>query len=209
MHYTRHRLAAALLAFVLLAIPGMVHGETAAQVMRRASALMERAKGVRADFTLTSGGRSVKGTVKSSAAGFSVVTAGYSSWYDGRNMWTYNPSTAETTLVVPTREELREVNPLLMVGGYEHDFTASFVKGSGSGAYSILLTPKNAKTGLKSVTVVLNKSTYRPTSITVTPKSGAATKVTVNSLSTDAVFSKGDFTYPAKKYPKAELIDLR
>ena len=209
MHNIRHRWGVILLTLFLLAVPSMMRGETAAQVMRRAAALMERAKGVRAEFTLTSGGRSAKGTLKSSAAGFSVVTGGYSSWYDGKNMWTYNPSTLETTLVVPTREELREVNPLMMVAGYEKDFTASYAKGGATGVYNILLTPKSNKTGLKSVTVTLDKHTYRPTSITVTPKSGAVSKVTVTTLATDVAFSKSDFTYPAKRYPKAEVIDLR
>ncbi len=194
----------------LLLVPLRASGaETAAQVMRRASALLDRATGVSADFSLTSGGRTVKGSLKSSAAGFAIVTNGYSAWYDGRNLWTYNPSTVETTLVNPTAAELREVNPIMMVAGYEKDFTASYSKTPAAGCYGVVLTPKNAKTGLKSVVVQLDKRTYIPKTITVNPRSGASTVVAISSLRTDSRFQKSDFTYPSKKYPKAELIDLR
>lgn len=183
--------------------------ETPGQVMKRASALIERASGVEAGFTMTSGGKTLKGTLKSSAAGFVLSTPGYSSWYDGKNLWTYNATSRETTLTIPTGEELREANPMMMVSGYEGIFTPAFAKKQTAGTRTLVLMPKSKKTGLKNVVVVLDSKTYRPKRITVTPSSGSATTVTLTSLRTDVKFPKSTFTYPKSKYPKVEIIDLR
>ncbi len=183
--------------------------ETAGQVMKRAAALIERSSGIESTFTMTSGGKSVKGSLKSSAAGFVLTTPGYSSWYDGRNLWTYSESAKETTLTHPTSEELREANPMMMVSGYEGVFTPAFAKKQTAGTRTLVLVPKSRKSGLKNVVVVIDSKTYRPSRITVTPSSGASTTVSITSLKTDSKIPKSAFTYPKAKYPKAEVIDLR
>lgn len=210
--YILYRLpVSVLLATVLLLATavGASAAETPGQVMKRASALIERASGIEAGFTMTSGGKTLKGTLKSSAAGFVLSTPGYSSWYDGKNLWTYNASSRETTLTVPTGEELREANPMMMVSGYEGVFTPAFAKKQSAGTRTLVLVPKSRKTGLKNVVVVLDSKTYRPKRITVTPSSGTASSVTITSLKTDVKFPKSTFTYPKTKYPKVEIIDLR
>lgn len=199
----------AVIALVTFCACGVSAAETAAQVMKRAAALMERASGIKATFNLVSAGRTVRGTLKSSAAGFALSTPGYSTWYDGRTMWTYSASSQETTVTVPTAEELREANPLLMVSQYASGFTPAFASRQQTGTHTVVLSPKSQSNSIKSVTVVLNKSNYRPVSVTVVPRSGNTLKVDVTSLVTDASFSKKDFIYPAKSYPKAEIVDLR
>ncbi|MDE7159511.1 MAG: outer-membrane lipoprotein carrier protein LolA [Muribaculaceae bacterium] len=181
----------------------------APQIMKRASALMDRASGIDATFTMTTGGRSVKGSLKSSAAGFVLTTPSYTSWYDGRNLWTYNASARETTLTLPSKEELCEANPMMMVSGYANAFTAAFAKKQTAGTHTIVLLPKSRKSGLKNVVLVIDSRTYKPTRITVNPASGASVSVAIHSLRTDAKFSKSSFTYPKSKYPKVEVIDLR
>ena len=85
--------------------------ETAQSVLAKASAKVTGTKGMSCAFTLSASGRSVKGTLKSSGKKFALITPVSSSWFDGRNMWTYNPSSAETTLVNPTADEIAETNP--------------------------------------------------------------------------------------------------
>lgn len=207
----RHlRLLLLFTAIAAILIPSAASaGETASQVMKRAAALLQRASGIQASFAMTSGGRTVNGTLRSSSAGFALETPTYSTWYDGKDMWTYNASSRETTLMAPSQAELREANPMLMISGYDKAFSASFARNQGKGTYTVVLTPRQKSTGVKRVVVVIGKGNYRPKQISVTPKSGAAATLRVTSLVTNARLSKSDFTYPKKKYPRAEIIDLR
>jgi outer membrane lipoprotein-sorting protein len=57
--------------------------------------------------------------------------------------------------------------------------------------------------------MLVNKKTYSPEQITVVPKSGQETKVRINKVVTGVNQSDGFFVFDAKKYPNAEVIDLR
>lgn len=183
--------------------------ESAAQIMEKAAAKINGAGGVSASFTLTSGHQTAKGTIKASGKKFVIETPGYSTWYDGKNMWTYNERSNETTLIEPTAAEIAEANPLALVNTYTKDFTASFAKSQTKGSKSIILTPKSKALGYKSVHVTLSDQTGLPTKVVVIPQSGTRIDVSIFQVKTKQQFAASTFTYPKSKYPKAEINDMR
>lgn len=181
---------------------------TAPEVLSKSASKISGAKSVTCTFTLTTQGKSVKGSLKTSGTKFAITTPYSSSWYNGKAMYTYNASSRETTIVTPTAAELAEANPLCYLKGYDKSFTAAFSKTMPKGKYEVILTPKKRNTGIKSVTLIINGKTMLPDAITVTG-GGATGKVVLNSVSLGGALPASTFEYPAKNYPKVEIVDLR
>lgn len=184
--------------------------ETPSQIAARSSQLLQRASGIKADFTLEAEGRNMKGTLKSQGKKFAITTAGTSIWYDGKTMWTYNASTGETTITLPTPQEVAETNPMSLMQANANSFKVYFAKKQPAKGKRIVLIPKTKDDmGIKSVAVSVNTGTYMPYNMVVTPINGKPTTVHITGLNTKSNFSASDFVYPSKKYPKAEIVDLR
>lgn len=208
----KHEIIKMLLLAVLI-LPACINAfaatPTADDIMKRASANLKSAKGVNCKFSLTADKRTINGTLKTSGNKFAITTPLSSAWYNGKCMWTYNPSSKETTLVVPTSAELRETNPLEYIKEYYSSFTPALSNKKQSGKYIVTLTPKKKSSEVRSLELTLNSSSLKPDIISVTLKNGTVTKITINSIEYNAAFKAIEFDYPKSKYPKIPIIDLR
>lgn len=182
---------------------------TAGEMMDKAAAKIKTAGGLSANFMMTSGQYTTKGSLKAQGQQFCIQSTQASTWYDGKTMWTYNRNTKETTIVTPTAAELAETNPLALVNTYGNSFTAAFAKSHPKGGHTIVLTPKSKKLGYKSVHVTISDATGLPASIVVVPNSGQRISISISDVKTKQNFGTTDFTYPKGKYPKAEIVDMR
>lgn len=59
------------------------------------------------------------------------------------------------------------------------------------------------------MTVKFNKTTSWPTEITIVTDNGETGQITVKSVTPGGKLPVSDFSCDTKKYPKAEIIDLR
>lgn len=183
--------------------------ETADQILKKASAAINNANGLSASFNIDYGTQRLTGTLKTSGKMFVLQTSSSSTWYDGKNMWTFNAKNNETTLINPTAQEVAEANPLLLVNSYSMQFVASFAKNQTKGNKTILLTPKSKSIGYKSVMVTIPDGSNYPSMLVVVPSSGQTVKINISNVRTSQKFSNSTFVYPKSKYPKAEIVDLR
>lgn len=183
--------------------------ETADQILKKASAAINNANGLSASFNIDYGTQRLTGTLKTSGKMFVLQTSSSSTWYDGKNMWTFNAKNNETTLINPTAQEVAEANPLLLVNSYSMQFVASFAKNQTKGNKTILLTPKSKSIGYKSVMVTIPDGSNYPSRLVVVPSSGQTVKISISNVRTSQKFSNSTFVYPKSKYPKAEIVDLR
>lgn len=181
---------------------------TAEQVAQKAAAVISGAKGVTATFTVTSNGHTIKGSVKSAGNKFNVTLPDVITWYNGKALYTLNKRIGETTVTVPTAQELLESNPLLYVKGGSAAYTCRFSTVKRTGKYVVELVPKKQNTGLRKLTFTINSSSFHTERIVVATSSTTAT-VDVTSFKTGTAAPASDFEYPKAKYPKAEIIDLR
>lgn len=177
-------------------------------VVSKAASVIGNAKGITANFRMTSGKHTTSGTIKSAGKKFSVILPEVSTWYNGKNLYTYNPRTNETTLTVPTATELLESNPLLYVKGGAGAYTYSFSKNPKKGKYVVDLTPRKKNTGIRKLVFTIDAKSYTVERIEVTADGGASV-IDVTSFKTDVVPPASEFEYPSRKYPKAEIVDLR
>ena len=182
--------------------------QSAQDILSKASSKLNGASSVRADFSMKINGQSCSGKLAAKGNKFVLTSSVGSSWYNGSAMWSYSPATGETTVFKPSTGEIMEANPL-MYARNSGNFTATFSKNKTAGKHTIVLVPKSKGNGLKSVTLVLNASTYLPEKVIVTPISGGAVTVNISNIRLNASVSDSEFNYPKSKYPKAKIIDLR
>ncbi|MDE5807958.1 MAG: hypothetical protein K2H76_07550, partial [Muribaculaceae bacterium] len=201
-----------LLAFAGLIFGSEVRGETAAQVLAKAAGKAKSAKGIEASYSMRSAGRSITGSLKSAGSKFYVKAGSMESWYNGKELYSYNPSTKETTVVNPTPSEIAEINPLLYLSSYNQYFEPVYSKNKQSGKFIIDLKIKSKKTPVKPVkkiTVFLNSKTYQPEKFLITSLDGNVVTLTISKISYAANFGSSVFEYPNSRFPKATIVDLR
>ena len=195
-------------ATILLAMP-VNAAETADGLLRKAAAAVNSANGLTASFSLDYGQQKLTGTLKASGRKFAIQTSSTSTWFDGKNMWTFNSRSKETTLMNPTPQEVAEANPLSIVNSYSSSFTAAFAKTQTKGSKTIVLTPKSKQSGYKSVHVTIPDGSSFPSKLIVIPSSGQKVTVSVSQVKTGQKLADATFVYPKSKYPNVEIIDLR
>jgi outer membrane lipoprotein carrier protein lolA len=182
---------------------------TASEIMNKAARKAKSAQTISGTFSVTTSGKTFNGSLKASGSKFSFLTPMASSWYNGKNMWTYNASSKETTLVTPTASEIAESNPFEYLRTYSANYNATFSNKKIAGKYVIVLLPKSKRNTIKSVEVSLNGKTLKPERFVITPRSGASTTINVKSLEYSGAVKASEFEYPKSKYPGVQIIDLR
>lgn len=197
------------ISVIALGIVFPMAAETADSMLKKVATAINGAGGLTASFTLDYGQQKISGTLKASGKRFALQTPSSSTWYDGKNMWTYNQKNNETTLMNPTPQEVAEANPLSIVNSYSTSFTAAFAKGQTKGSKTIVLTPKSKQAGYKSVHVTIPDGSSFPSKLVVIPSSGQKVTVGISQVKTGQKLAESTFIYPKNKYPKSEIVDLR
>ena len=182
---------------------------TPAEVMQKTSSILTAGKGMSADFNITSDSSGGKGSIKCMGDKFTVTLPDARVWFNGKELFTFNQRTNETTITNPTIEELSEVNPLEYVKGALKNYTPSFSATKISGKYIIELSPKSKKSEIKKITVQINAKDFIIDKIIIEPRSGQKVGIAVLNFKRGLNISTSDFEYPSSTYKTAEIIDLR
>lgn len=198
------------LLLLLLLLPTYcfkISGATSEELMQKSVAKISG--NVSCNYRVTMKGRAFAGELKSSGIKFYNSNSYGSCWYDGKNMWTYNPSSKETTLTCPTPSEIAESNPLAYVKGYSKYYTSSIVSQGKNGMSTIKLVSKSKFAPAKQVILTINSTTFIPQRLVVTLANGETAQVAISNVRTGNKYSAGEFVYPNKRYPNVEVVDLR
>ena len=107
-------------------------------------------------------------------------------WYDGKNQWAFMPSSNEVNLSIPSRDEIQEVNPYMILKSYKKEFK-SLYKGKSNGLERVELIPLQKNGGIKNILLEIDVTQYQ---------SGLN-------------FKNSEFVFDERQFPEAEIIDLR
>lgn len=197
-----------LLSLVIFFSASDIYAINANEVLTNASEKYQKDGSISAQFTLSGVGNSTDGTITISGDKFHLSTPLLSIWYNGRTQWTYSAETNEVNITEPTVEELQQVNPFAIINSFRMQFNATLLKSANS-MYRIQLTPlKSISTSINKAIVTLNASTLYPNEIALTIDNNIITIKTKNIKAIKNVPHK-TFVFDEKKYPNAEIVDLR
>ncbi len=178
----------------------------ARKVLDKTAAVVGNKKGASARFKVTGAKTgSAQGTIAIKGSMFHATTAAATVWYNGKTQWTYLKSTNEVNISSPTAAQRMRMNPYTFITLYKSGYNLG-VTTSGAN-YVVHMTAQNSKTAVKEIYLTVNRKTYTPSIIKM--KEGTAwTTITVSQFATKNI-PTSTFTFKAKDFPSAEVIDLR
>lgn len=130
-------------------------------------------------------------------------------WFDGKTQWTMQIDVDYTTIYIvePTEEELKNINPYLLLNGYQDSFVATMGKKE-KGQQQIILTAKDPQE-IQTVTIWL-KENGTVDAMHITVPQGQTIDIKVKSFRNGLVHAKNTFTIPSATLKKAsDVVDMR
>ena len=190
----------------------------AKKILDEVSAKFKTYKSVQAKFSLkieNSTGKTVgtkAGSLAMKGVKYHISVTGQEIFCDGANVSTYDKSANEVTITKldPTVNTLTPQK--IFTDFYDKDFLYKLNGESTVGTKTlqeIELTPTDKTKPFFKVLVYIDKATKTISSTKVFEKTGDKYTYSISSVNTKAVISDDQFTFDAKKYPGAEVVDLR
>ena len=204
-----------LIALLSLPVIAQQQQSQAKSILDKTAEAFRKAGGVKADFTvkvITDGliEGVEHGTIQLKGEKFVLKTSDIITWFDGKTQWSYVQQNEEVTISNPTAEEIQSVNPYALITSYKTLFNYRY-KGAqtrnGRKGQEIVLTPRQ-KGDIQSITFTVSAD-YEPIYIGVKLSNGKTQEFNITSYQTHRNLSSSIFRFDAKKYPNAEIIDMR
>lgn len=177
----------------------------AREVLDKTATVLKEAGGIRATF-----GGTASGTLLLKGESFYLNSGGVQSWFDGHTQWSYLESSEEVNICNPTPEELQSINPYALLSLYKQGYNYKYIgtkNRNGKQGYEVILTPEQ-KQDIASITLFVSQS-YQPIYIKVEQDGQPANEIIVTSFQTGQSLDDATFRFDKKKFPDAEIIDLR
>ena len=154
---------------------------------------------------------SFEGSIVIKEKKFILKTPEMITWFDGKTQWTYLVRSDEVNVSEPAGNELKTINPMLILKDYKKDYTVSYIGESTSAntklAHDIALVPRK-KDDIERIELQIEKNASLPVKLTVTMKNKMRSVFAISAIK--AVKHPDEiFTFPEADYPDAEVIDLR
>ncbi len=187
-------------------------------ILDKVSAKFKTYKTVTADFTLTilNAEGKVEGTKKGilyiKGSKYRVNISGQEIYSDGNNIWTYDKSANEVQLTKFDPSANTITPQKMFTNFYDKDFLYKLNGETKQGKKTIQeieLTPVDKTKTFFKVLVEIDKATKNIVSTKVFEKNGNRYTYTITFMKTNTDIPESIFIFDQKKYPNAELIDLR
>lgn len=179
----------------------------ARKLLDRTAALVGRKGGASANFSI-SGNKvtATSGTLAIKGAMFNAHTPKATIWYNGKTQWTYMKSTNEVNVSKPTEAKRMQMNPLTFLSMYKNGYTLSM---SSEGNNKVVhMTAQNKQRTVQEVYITINPKTAVPSKIRMRDVKKNWTTITISNFQAKNQSTKS-FSFNAKDFPSAEIVDLR
>jgi len=164
--------------------------------------------GVTANYSITSGQGTSKGTISMQGNKFRINSPEAKCWYDGKTQWSWSPVTGEVNITSPTADELQLTNPVAAVQHFKSAFKMKNAKAKTANTQVIKLTPKK-KDNIKSLWLYFDEKTalLRTARFEMQDKSVYIIKITDYK---HKALPASTFTFDKSQVPAGtQVVDLR
>ena len=192
---------------ITLAMIGMIsYAQSAKQVLDKTAQTISNKQGITAKFTISGPNFSpTSGTIMVKGKKVQATTEVATIWFDGKTQWTYVKNNNEVNVSNPSEDELQALNPYTFINIYRKGFNYTMTTKGNS--YEVHLTATDKKRNIQEMYITVNKTSYTPTQVKMKQRNGWTT-INISNLKATKL-SDAIFSFNAKDYPRAEVIDLR
>lgn len=145
-----------------------------------------------------------KGNISIKGNKFHASTASAIVWYNGKTQWTYVKKNEEVNVSTPSAAQQSSMNPYTFVNLYKKGYSMQLNK-TASGN-QVHLKAQNQKASIKEAYILVDGNNNIK-EVKMRQASGWVT-ISISNIR-QRTLSDATFTFNAKDYPKAEVIDLR
>lgn len=153
-----------------------------------------------------------KGTFVIKGDKYLVNVLGVSTYYDGKNLYSFIEDVNEVTIQKPddSDEDFMKPSNLFTIyqKGYEHKYVGKIIE-EGKNIHIIDLLPKQDKSNYKKLIVKVDTKTNNLISMKSIGKSGDDVEINITSLKKNLPVADSKFTFDETLHPDIEVIDMR
>lgn len=178
----------------------------AKQILDKTSSIVGRRGGASANFSIQGGNyEPVSGTIAVKGRKFYAQTPKGATWFNGKTQWTYLSKSGEVNVSNPDQSTQARMNPYQFITLYKQGYALGVSESDGN--YLVTMKATTTKSNIREIQVTIDKASYLPEQVKMLQKG----KWTIIRISNFKAKNLSDrlFNFPAKDYPKAEIIDLR
>lgn len=187
-----------------LAATPSTHNE-AMKLLDKAAAKVNLKNGATASFTISSDkiGKQ-NGTISIKGTKFQANTNNAIIWFNGKTQWTYLKKNEEVNVSTPSAAQQSSMNPYTFLNIYKKGYNLSLDK-SASGK-QVHIVAQSKQSSIQEMYILIDSSNNIK-QVKMKQKGGWIT-IAISGLKSKNL-PDSYFTFNAKDYPKAEVIDLR
>ena len=207
---------------LLVCAPGRAQhdGQQAKKILDQTAETFRRSGGVSAGFMLNHYSNKVidgksAGSIQLQGDKFVLTAGGITTWFDGRTQWSYVAANGEVNVTTPTPQELQQLNPYAFLQLYRqgYDFRLGTVSSfARKQVWDVLLVANAQKEEFSRIRLYIAKDGYQPFFIRLEREgepAGSWTEIVITDYRVHQHYEEAFFTFDSKRYPDAEIIDLR
>jgi outer membrane lipoprotein-sorting protein len=181
------------------------NSQQAMKVLNKTAAVVGRKGGAQADFTVSGKKTGTQsGTIAIKGNMFQARTKKAIIWYNGKTQWSYLKMTNEVNVSTPNEAKRMSMNPYTFISMYKNGYNLSMTTKGGN--YVVHMVAQNKKRSVPEAYITISKS-YKPSVVRMRQGNDWTTIYVNNFVAKNQPNSK--FTFNAKDFPKADVIDLR
>lgn len=211
-----------ILAFLLCMLNSIAFSQDA--VDPKAMTLLDKAtssfnksnKSLKIDFsclvenTQSNKKQDLKGYLLLKGEKFKLSVAGVDTYFDGKTEYVYMPESAEVTVSVPGADEVKKINPILVLTSYKSGYKMLHIgetTENGKAVEIVELYPEDRKSQYARLSISVDKSSMQPHAIKLQGKNGVNTTITVSNYAEMPIEDR-QFAFDLSR-KDIEIIDLR
>ena len=179
--------------------------QQAMKVLNKTAAVVGRKGGAQANFTVSGKKTGTQtGTIAIKGNMFQARTKKAIIWYNGKTQWSYLKMTNEVNISTPNEAKRMSMNPYTFISMYKNGYNLSMTTKGGN--YVVHMVAQNKKRSVPEAYITISKS-YKPSVVRMRQGNDWTTIYVNNFVAKNQPNSK--FSFNAKDFPKADVIDLR
>ncbi len=156
--------------------------------------------------------QSVEGTLKTRDKRFVLSTSFATMNFDGTTLYIYQPDVNEITISKPAESEISDMDPTQIMSNYNEGFQIpkpEFTTRNGKEVAIINLYPEDRSEDYFKLSLTIDAKTYMPIQISTHGKNGMVNTIDILKIEVNKNYSDKELYFDLKKYPKAQIIDIR
>ncbi|MDR0541388.1 MAG: outer-membrane lipoprotein carrier protein LolA [Dysgonamonadaceae bacterium] len=144
---------------------------------------------------------------------FHLSTPDNEVWFNGKTQWVLQKAYDEVQVSEPSVQEAQALNPTIIFSIYKegchYRYRGEKTNEKGSKVQEVELTPQAKENEMTRIVMQIGVSDSMPSQIHIFYKNKIENVIHINKYQKNTALTESSFAFDPKKYPGAEIIDLR